>query len=493
MFSIQGSKLPNNFFLPLLCAVAVGYWILMLFLLWLRLPPVWPDEVLFADPALDFMRYGTLGTKTLTGFLPHIAERTYWMPPGYFIFLSLVFRLTSASVELMRGVSCGYAWAVLLLTYRLSRRGGLPASLACLPVSFLALNFFFLQGASIGRMDMMALTFFLLSLDWITLPCPNSLTYFGAGVAASLAAMTHPMVFFTPLLVITMVLLQPSSHKRRWLTCLISGLAFTALPWLIFILKDPASFIAQFGAQLARKSNRPATLWFTNRFFREWQGIGIDGATMVLWGIAGIGFWTEPNRERRCLWLFVSYLLLLALMMWSHEMWYALYPLPLMSIGLVLTWTSLQRLQNVPQRILLRILLAVLISYVAFNNIHRALDLYQTQVRQRKSVTDYHSWCAPIAELLTPGSLVMVSAIPDPSFCLMRRADLRLRQFMPDGVPLNQEAYEGTIRSADFIIVGRWSPSEKISSYAFQHGTIIGTFGVENSEGYFAKVYQMNK
>ena len=51
-------------------------------------PPVWPDEALFASAAADLIENGRLGTPLLAGVVPGIGEHTYWVPPLHLLYLA---------------------------------------------------------------------------------------------------------------------------------------------------------------------------------------------------------------------------------------------------------------------------------------------------------------------------------------------------------------------------------------------------------------------
>ena len=88
-------------------------------------PMVWPDEAVFANPAVNLVRHGHMGADLMTGYLQGIEAHTYWQPPLYFVLLAAVFAIAGVRVEAMRGFSVIAAIAVLGMTWRLGRGIGL--------------------------------------------------------------------------------------------------------------------------------------------------------------------------------------------------------------------------------------------------------------------------------------------------------------------------------------------------------------------------------
>src|SRR5579872_799893 len=163
--------------------------------LFLQYPPVWPDEALYSNPAIELLRHGTFGTTLFEGILPGVARHTYLQPPLYGLCLWAVFKVWGVGIVLARLVSTLAAVAVLLLTYKVGLQSGLNRWLALLPVSMLAVDTVFLRSALIARMDMLALGFILLALYLGVDPAspdgfPGKRRSFFVGIVCGLAALT---------------------------------------------------------------------------------------------------------------------------------------------------------------------------------------------------------------------------------------------------------------------------------------------------------------
>src|SRR5215471_3385404 len=101
----------------------------------LKYPPVWPDESLFANGAINLLRQRTLATSLLSGVVPGIEHRTYLMPPAYYCYLACVFSVWGPSIFAVRLASLAASLLVMGLTYSLGLRSGLGTWLSLIPVS----------------------------------------------------------------------------------------------------------------------------------------------------------------------------------------------------------------------------------------------------------------------------------------------------------------------------------------------------------------------
>lgn len=188
-------KVPHILFV-FLCA---GLLLLHLSRFLLRTPAIWPDESLFAAPAIDLVRHGQMGTSLLTEVLPGIGDRTYWMPPVYFVLLSGVFKVFGAGIVAMRSFTLCVSLGVMLFASLLAMELGLGLWGALFAFCTLALHELFESTMVVGRMESLVMLF-LFSSVWLVARELNrserapmrSLRFAAAGLLAGLAAMSHP-------------------------------------------------------------------------------------------------------------------------------------------------------------------------------------------------------------------------------------------------------------------------------------------------------------
>src|SRR4051812_29185851 len=77
----------------LVSPIVVALFALQAWVLRFAVAPVWPDEALFAQPALFLSKGQAMVTPMLRDQVPSLARFTYWMPPLYFWILSFPIKL----------------------------------------------------------------------------------------------------------------------------------------------------------------------------------------------------------------------------------------------------------------------------------------------------------------------------------------------------------------------------------------------------------------
>lgn len=482
-----------------LAVAAVGSFGFYAKALLLKYPPVWPDESLFANPAIGLMRTGVMGTSLLSGLLPGIEQHTYWMPPLYYVYVWAVFFLWGPGVIQMRLASLAAALGVMVLTYFVGKKSGLGRWLSLIPVSILAVDVVFLRAALIGRMDMLALAFILSTLWLATGPTspeefPTRERSFLTGVASGAAALTHPMGFVAPVTVLTVRALFRNGPWRRTLAFTMAGISLPMLGWAAYILQEPGSFVSQFGRQLVRKSSRDP-LALNSLLSNLWWNLsqyGISEEVVGLVWVSGlIGLYVAAFKRNE-LWVLPGcQVMTLALVLWSREMWYPIYLVPLTCIGLGHLSAMAQRTGF--RRAIPAFLTLILSIWFARGNLNRASDLNHVQNKLFGDVTNYTDWCGKISEKIPRGSRVTLSVIPDPYLGLVNRRDLTLREFIPEGFPADEELYRRAMEDSDFIVLGRESPSKAIGEFVNERGTLVQEVGSPFYPSYYARIYRIAK
>jgi 4-amino-4-deoxy-L-arabinose transferase-like glycosyltransferase len=234
--------------------VLVVYILLAAGLVRTKLP--WRDEAHFANAAYNLASTGRMMTTIIEPddpFLRGIDRHTYWVPPLYPLLLAGWFKLSGFSLIRMRvfstlwGIIALGAWYLIAIRLFRDRRA------AQLIVALIAVDYFFIMLATIGRMDTMCATLgvsaYACYLHWRE-------SHFGRAILASQAliaasGLTHPngLLYFVGLLFLTIYLDRRRLHFRHLLMAalpyLVGGMA-----WGAYILQSPADFIAQFGGNI---------------------------------------------------------------------------------------------------------------------------------------------------------------------------------------------------------------------------------------------------
>lgn len=373
-----------------------------------RVPVVWPDETLFAQPALLLLREGRLGTPLLAGAAAGVADRSYWFPEGYSLLLAGAFALAGGTVEVMRALSVASAAGLLAATYALARRFGGGPGVAAGAVALLAVDPVFVRAALIGRPDGIALAFIVLSL---VLGLAGPRRAFAAGLCAAIATFLHPY----GAIAVLVLLARMAADRRRPALFAFGGLVLPVLPWIAYVLQDPAAFVDQLALTFARH-DRPWSLVKVLGGIVEQYGGGWSWFVPLAWTLGAIGLAAGTRHDRRVLPLLGAFVLL-SLTTWSIQLWHPLYALPVMYVGIARLVALLARLhlrQTFPVVATTVIIAGLLLADAT------ALS-YRTQVAVGARPAAYGEWAAAIARDLPARSRVLLGGVPDPSFGLFGR------------------------------------------------------------------------
>jgi 4-amino-4-deoxy-L-arabinose transferase-like glycosyltransferase len=483
----------------------LGLLILHLSRFFLRVPPVWPDESLFGAPAIDLVRRGKMGTQLLAEVLPGIGERTYWMPPVYFVALAGVFKIFGVSITVMRGFTLAASLAVIALTLLLAAELGAGLWGVVVSFSILALHELFESTLVVGRMESLVMLF-LFGAAWLVARELNrseqkpmrAWVFAGAGLLSGLAAMTHPFGIVGCAALAAIVLLhspRSTSFVRRIQLLSFAALfaVLTVVPWGLYILQSPADFKAQFGSQMARKATAVAAAGFYDMLCFNLGHFSLKGWVLgALFIVISFAGYVLCGAKKRGAWaVFWFQALILAMLLTTREVWYPAYLVPLSAIGLgVMTNPSATRH--------LRRGLAVLLCLIAWggtgywlirgalHRLHESVDMAETHV----SPTAYLKWGEEISQVLPAGKRVLIASIPDPTFWLFSREDLTLRHFSP--VAIGPKLYEQYVASADYIVVSDNPTDGIVGPYARSHGHLLKVVELPEDPLYKAYIYQMH-
>ena len=421
-------------------------------------PAPWPDEALFANPAVSLLRHGHLGTDVMAGYLPHIAERTYWMPPLYFVVLAPWFAVFGVGLGAMRAFS--------------------------------------LVAARVGRMDVLALALALAAVERLLAARTGApRAAFAAGLLAALATTTHPLAGAA------LAVVGADLSLRRDVPSLRAAAKGAAAPlglWGLYIFRDPSSFVAQFGAQLARKASRHPWSFASMRSsltmnldqYRDASNPSVvdpHAAAVALWCVGTVGLVWGALRSPSLRPVLALHAALGLAVLTSMEMWYPVYVLPTVALG------AAALLADVTVRGARRTVVAVVVLGVGATFGVRSLTRQQALLERWSELGtdgDYDAFCTRVGALIPRGATVFVSVLPDVTLGLLGRDDLRLRTFVPEGLPVAPAAVRAGLDDATVIVTGPWAPGTVADVVGPQRGRLLGLVG-NSPEGYQARVWAM--
>jgi 4-amino-4-deoxy-L-arabinose transferase-like glycosyltransferase len=442
-------------------------------------PPVWPDEALFASPAVDLVQNGTFRTRVLEGLLPSAEHGTYWIPPAYPFVLAGVFALFSSDVAVTRALSFVCALGVLLLVYGLACRLQPSRSLASLAPTLLALDPVFGRGARVGRMDMMALLCVLAAVfaafDREASARRRALL---AGVLAGLGVTVHPIAVLAVPIVLLAELGRP--REQRALGTAALGVLLGVSPWLLWIARSPLAFVVQWAAQLIRKGENwqayGAAPWlaaFEFTLSRYPPALQTAAPWSYLAAFVGLAIASRRNREARV--LLGLYALFFVAVLRAAEMWYTLYLTPFLALGVlaVVAVTPASSAHGARARAARYIGGGLVAAVFALCAVRDAADA----LRWRPAGLAYDEWSERVMAAIPRNARVLIAATPDPYFASVNRPDLVVRELLPAGIPLPDGGADSLLDDTDFVVVGRVAPSEWVLQALRARGRRVAKIG----------------
>jgi 4-amino-4-deoxy-L-arabinose transferase-like glycosyltransferase len=331
------------------------------------------DEGMFASPALNLATKGFMGTtvlETQNSPLKHIEQRTYWVMPLYLLNQALWYKLFGFSLLTMRALSAFWGLIGLLSWFLIMLKLSGDKKIALLTLFLLAFDYTYINGAAMGRMDLMsaALGFAALA-SYLALRERNlKLAILLSQSCVVLSGLTHPngIMAFAGLLFLTLY------FDRRSITWSHVGAAL--IPYLVgaagfgwWVMKDVPAFKAQFidNAVMKGRLGGFSAPWvgvireFTERYPHAF-GLGgrseghagpvyLKSLILIAYALGVIGALVTPsirrNRNYRALLILAGiYFLIMSLIDGQKETPYLVHIIPLylalLAVWLHWAWTT---------------------------------------------------------------------------------------------------------------------------------------------------------
>ncbi len=435
----------HNFVFPLLLALLLAGFVILLCHYGETVLPVFPDESLFLQPARNLTEGKGMGTPALDNLLPGIAHRTYWQPPVYFLAMAAWGTVFGFDIAAARWFSrlCGVG--VLLLLWLIAHQWGIPKGLAFLCVLWTASDLAFQYNANLGRMDALNALLLLTALAAFTAYQRDRKGWRAglAGLSGTLATLTHFIAIPAVAALLLTLLLQRDKRGTVWF---LLPLLVGWLLWLAYAVWDWTGFCGQLAAQFARKGET------------GWQGLLLKlpflNSLVPFYGVFPVN--TPP------LWFGLLVVSLLAwwrrhfpLTSWQlgcftavylaatigGELWYVGWFTP---FGYLLLTVWLRAFGAQHKALLLGAFCLALLGY-QWVQVARVVKNVPTLSQQTQQ------FFAEITTVLPQGACVVLHGVPDPfPFLERRRPDVRMVQLSP--TPMPAEALESLEREADFFV-----------------------------------------
>lgn len=365
-------------------------------------PPVFPDETYFVDIAQQKNYYGVQRLSLYEIPASGQSVRAYSYPPLYTDILSIWIGTAGKSIESIRILSLFMGLCTICVWYMYSYVK--TSSIATSLLLTITLLFYgpFGMASRIARMEQFILFALVVGLYMLTVAPTKKVTYLCAGVVAASALLFHSAgILVIGILLLTILFLSPSQHKKRQLGLFFIPIVFGVCWWLWRYIDRIDLVFLQTSMQFGYKATREAllTLLFKND---------------VLWRLRILLYITLCStvcilgilRKNKTL-LVTSLIAFLSLLgvIYGKEQWYLLYII----IPFLLLFIALYE-EHIYKRIT-SIFLVVLLLLNTASTIPFILN-------EQKHNSSYGEFVSSISQRIPKNSKILVSALPDPTFDL---------------------------------------------------------------------------
>jgi hypothetical protein len=408
-------------------------------------PFVWPDEVLFFNPAQEWYAHGILRTTVLSGLIPGMDQATLWMPPLYMLFLGMSFHIFDSTLFVARMVSSalGLLSAILLVSWlgrtiprfknkHLFLIGGLI---------YILLDILFIKVSHTSRMETLCALLGILGIVFSFYK-----RFFLSGLAIGLSVLSHPFGVFYGIPVLYNLFEHRKGIGLRQIFYLCMGGLIPILGWGFYVIPNWELFQLQFGAQLARKQELFGNFSNLDRLktlFSGYFNSPLKLILTILLLVLSYHFLFHPIFKR------ISRLLLVWLIAMglgfytSIEAWYAIHLLyPLVAVFLLFC-------VNAKMQPIYRPIAGIILIYQIFAFIYFQYGF----IIKGNAFSSTEKFFTQVEELAENHDSVYMQLIPDPYFHLRDKyKDKKLYEFIPGELPIPDHFHKNTMDSIGLFL-----------------------------------------
>ncbi|MDP2684051.1 MAG: glycosyltransferase family 39 protein [bacterium] len=205
----------------------------------LKIPPIWPDEALMADTALNILNHHPAGTELLKNTLPGAQEFGFGYPPLFFYLLAIWFKLFGFSIFAQRTLTIVISIIFLLVFYTFIKLLQKQKA-AFLALSLILSDYAFLKASLISRPEIVILllgtisTYIFLKSDKLTSK-KSLLAYSLTGLLTGLGFLFHYLAIIFMAAFILFLIMRYKLKLFKQYNFLILTLSFL-LPIIIWLM-----------------------------------------------------------------------------------------------------------------------------------------------------------------------------------------------------------------------------------------------------------------
>lgn len=401
-------------------------------------PPIWQDEVIYADVAANIANHQGSGTRLWQGLIPGVETHALWMPPGLFWLLTLWFKVTPTSITAQRCLSLLAGTAILViiavLLYKLVNRKTKWTIL--LPLVALATDYQYLRATRLSRPEIFILLFVLLGILFL-IRAKNKLELSVAGLTAGVSVLFHPLAvaFVIPGM---MYVWQNGTKKNRGFRMIGYGLAYflPIILWFLSIPKEWSLWWTQTSLAIARKGQEAPWIFWAYREDPHWLWLYIGLGLLTVFVVSHLLKLKNHVSRLVAMNIMVGW----CLSIFGRMLWYSVYPLPFLYLGLAIVLNTPPSNNRLRQIAVITLVINIWFGYSVYQN---------NQLHQG----DYAGYAAAVANVIPDNATVFLSALPDPYFGLIHAKKIKLYEYPVLAAPLKN--YRDILDQSDYIVYTR--------------------------------------
>ena len=429
-------------------ALAILPLLLASYFLFLKDPPIWPDEGTSLHMAKAILQTGKINAQNYGGIPEEAAISGIAFPPLYFYLLGIWTSIMGENIEAIRSLSLILGGITIAIFFYITKTIFGNPIISLWGALLLSFSTSISRAARFGRPEILTFVLFLLtlliSLKLLKNPKSPKLLLLAA-LFAALSFASHPLGLISVAILMLAIFFSSLKFKMKlifWsLTLLILSLISAA--WILTTQTSlegfaETLFLAQ-NAKLIKYTNYP--LIPTN--LTTWN--------LLIYPFLALSLLMLKKHPFIALASLITFLWV----SFQKESYYLLYTQPLfILLALLLPKIS---------RVVFIVLLLIINIYIQFFEIG-----FYTPTANLLSIQvfDYHQFTYEIKNSLPDKPItIFLSSIPDPSLDLMQNPNYKLYQAIDPHFPLDEIRYKQALDESDYIIY-TWFPHEFLAVYA---------------------------
>ncbi len=388
----------------------------------LKEPPVWPDEAVYADVAKNIFLHGNPSTNLWQNLIPGVKNCACWYPGVFFDLLAVWFKTVGISIINMRLFAL-FAGLIFLVSFYFINRlvskssSAWPALLAAGALSF---DFTFSKSTRVGRPEIFVLFFGGLSLclflKSLSIKKGLGLLIVLSGITASLAFLIHYIGAFFSLAALGFLILNAKQNfKPQRFILLIISFAAPILIWF-FLKSENINLMVQQFALASERKNLDQT-WIVSVFQTQQPIIVVIYLIYILLTLVSLYYYFK-SRKRESIIPNVILILAWIFAVYGKQFWYFSLIVPFIYLSSFVVAKNLytpKEWKTKPETKIGFISISAVLSILVFLNLWLQVDSINKFGGDNFS---YQSYCEQIKKIVPANTTVFLSSIPDPYFCL---------------------------------------------------------------------------